>query len=363
MSATKQELLSLKKENLKLKENFKKFLKKHELNEKYITTKEKVKDFTQLLWDFMEEQETFIDNLNQQIDNIIVKDENRHEKTKISGVVSRKRRRSETSPHGNKNKASKRPHMEPKIVKNSLENFINNPGLQHLAENVFSNLNYQDITACQLINRSSRLILNNPGFWLKKFIQQGMSKKNQNDWIKAIQLTKNTKFERNIYLYLKRSLGMAKMVDIPCYIDNDIIQKYAENGTQDLEGKLYLKPGDLQNYIPGYIQMSIATVDGILVYDSSRNKRMMNTAAERGHLEVVKILASFLENSNASLYDVSHQLGNWTPIYRASRGGHLEIIKFLAPLSDNLTTEAINDARKIADSYHHNHVVRYFSSL
>ena len=155
---------------------------------------------------------------------------------------------------------------------------------------------------------------------------------------------------------------MAKMVDIPCYIDNDIIQKYARKGTWDLEGKLYLKPAALQNYIPGYIQMSIATVDGI-VYDSSRNKRMMNTAAERGHLEVVKILSPFLENSNASLYDESHQLGNWTPIYRASRGGHLEIIKFLAPLSDNLTTEAIDDARKIADSYHHDHVVRYFSSL
>ena len=86
----------------------------------------------------------------------------------------------------------------------------------------------------------------------------------------------------------------------------------------------------------------------------------MAMAAQKGHLEVVKILASFLENSNASLYDESHQLGNWTPIYRASRGGHLEIIKFLAPLSDDLTTEAINEAREIADLY--DHVLRYFSS-
>ena len=60
MSATKQELLSLKEENLKLKENFRKFLKKHESNKKYIT-KEKVKEF-------MEDQETLIDNLNQKID-------------------------------------------------------------------------------------------------------------------------------------------------------------------------------------------------------------------------------------------------------------------------------------------------------
>ena len=38
MSSTKhQQLLSLKEENLKFKENFDKFLKKHEANKKYIS--------------------------------------------------------------------------------------------------------------------------------------------------------------------------------------------------------------------------------------------------------------------------------------------------------------------------------------
>ena len=156
-------------------------------------------------------------------------DENRHEKTKTSTVVlSQKRRRSEISPLENENKASKSPRMEPEIVKNSLENFMINPGLQHLAENIFSNLNYQDITSCQLINQSSRFILNNPGFWLKKFIQKGMSKKNKNDWIKAIQLTKNTNFERNLQLYLKMSLSKGKMFNIPCYIDKNALQKSSD---------------------------------------------------------------------------------------------------------------------------------------
>merc|ERR1712183_738130 len=90
---------------------------------------------------------------------------------------------------------------------------------------------------------------------------------------------------------------------------------------------------------------------------------MMVTAAGKGHLEVVKILAPLLENPNASPYDdESHPLRNWTPIYKASRSGHLEIIKFLAPLSDDLTPEAINEAREIADLYNHDHVLRYFSS-
>ena len=84
----------------------------------------------------------------------------------------------------------------------------------------------------------------------------------------------------------------------------------------------------------------------------------MAVAAQKGHLEVVKILAPFLENPNAN-YDESHQL---TPIFRAASRGHIEIIKFLAPLSDHLTYEAIKDARKIAQLYGHHHVARYFSS-
>ena len=72
MFATKQDLLSLKEENLKLKENFKTFLKKHEQNKKYIA-KDKVKEL-------MAKQEILIDKLNQQIDKIIVKDENQSKK-------------------------------------------------------------------------------------------------------------------------------------------------------------------------------------------------------------------------------------------------------------------------------------------
>ena len=145
MCTTKQELLYFKEENQKLKENFKKFMKKHESNKKYIA-KEKVQKF-------MEEQEILIDNINQKIDKIIVTDEKRHSKTA--------QKRLKNSPTGNENKACKISRMEPEIIKNYFENFLNNPGLQHLAENIFLYLNYKDLDACQLVNRSSKSILGN----------------------------------------------------------------------------------------------------------------------------------------------------------------------------------------------------------
>ena len=205
MFTTKQDLLSLKKGNLKLKENFKKFLKKQESNNK------KVKKF-------MEEQMTLIDNLNQQFDDIIAK-----VIVKNQSTLTKKRKSSKIL-----NIASKKPRLEPEIVKNSFENVIKNPGLQHLAETIFSYLNYNDLKSCQCINRSSKSILANPKFWLQKLVQLGMSKQNQNDWIKAIKLTKDTDFERNLQLYLKRSLCKRTMIDIPCFIDENTMKKSCE---------------------------------------------------------------------------------------------------------------------------------------
>ena len=369
MSVTKQELLSLKEENLKLKENFKKFMKNQERNKEFIV-KEKVRNF-------MEEQETLIDNLNRKIDNFIVKkDASQHQKT-VGGAVSQKRRKSDNFLLENENKAFKRPRIEPEIVKNNLENLINNPGLQHLAENIFSNLNYQDTTACQLINQSSEVIINNPRFWLKKFIQKGMSKKNQNDWLKAIQLTKNTAFAKSICMYLKRSFCLAKISDVPCYVNEDIIEKSSEliNELGPLFGpsgpssffKEYAnveeepKYQKYEKYIPGCIQICAAI--GLNNYRALRNdllyrKRLMQKAAEHGHLGVIKALAPLLENPNASSDE-----DKWTPIYIASRSGHLEIIKFLVPLANNLTSTAIDQAKYIATLYHHDQVLKYLSDL
>ena len=100
MSTVKEDLLSLKDVSLKLNDNFKNVLRKHELSSR--STKEKV--FRAL-----------VDNLNEYIDNVI----------------------SETDD-GNGT--------------GMLEKFINNPGLQHLAENIFLNLKYRDLEACRLLN-------------------------------------------------------------------------------------------------------------------------------------------------------------------------------------------------------------------
>ena len=60
-----------------------------------------------------------------------------------------------------------------------MEKIISNPGLQHLAEKVFWNLDVEDLKICAQINQSCKQILQNPIFCLRKF--ENLSKKNQKD--------------------------------------------------------------------------------------------------------------------------------------------------------------------------------------
>ena len=99
-----------------------------------------------------------------------------------------------------------------------MENILNNPGLLHLTENIFRNLENQKLEVCEGINQSLNVILNNPSFWLGKLIQRGLSEQNKKDWINAIQLIKTSDMYKNVTLYLRWKLKMnSKKSDLPCY--------------------------------------------------------------------------------------------------------------------------------------------------
>ena len=154
-----------------------------------------------------------------------------------------------------------------------MDEIINNPGLQHIIELIFFNLDHKDLMNCQLVNKSTKQILENPMFWLKKWsFNLGLSKENQTDWIKAVQMTKNTNLETKVIRYIQQNIIIGHFVD-----------------------------GDTP----------------------------IHHAAREGHLDVIKFLAPLIENLNPQ--DVYGD----TPIHEAASFGHLDVIRFLAPLTEN----------------------------
>ena len=237
-----------------------------------------------------------------------------------------------------------------------MEKIINNQGLQHLAEKVFLNLEHKDLEICAMINKSSQQILDNPIFWLKKFVSQGMSKKNEIEWSKAIKSVKKSDKKKHILSYLKWKLQMQEEIDIPFYTNSVVQRKFKEQISEaarkgDVEIVKILTPltksiKTSKKFIHDLIHMAIYGYG--LAYGGHAEiikflaplvknpnaldkdgRTPINKASSLGHTEIVKILAPLSENPNAPNED------GWTPIHRAAFHGHTEIVKILAPLTDN----------------------------
>ena len=201
------------------------------------------------------------------------------------------------------------------------------------------NLNYEALEECFNINSSCKAILENPLFWLKLFIRRGLSKENQKDWHRAIQLVKNTDLEKNIFLYLKRSSKNPRVVDIPCYINEDTIMEYSKMSKLNSRefGNI-----DYWNKIPrGCVQLSspvLSKVQGCIL--------MMKAANPHNFcLELANFLAPLMDDPNAivplfeALFiddpDGALIKTELSPMHLATGSGYTEFVKLFAPLAKN----------------------------
>ena len=217
-----------------------------------------------------------------------------------------------------------------------MDQIIKNPGFQHLTEKFLLNLPIKDVISLQSVNKNLKEILDDPMFWIKKWNLKGLSKKNKNDWIKAIQLTKNIKLAKIIILYAKKVLHRNRLVDFPCHIDEksvDIFSKFTnETAIQKYFEGAFEDKDSLQRFDAGSIQICIPLVKNPNVLDGRKLTTMLN-AIGNGRNDIVKILAPFIGNANLLLHD--DDLRYLSPIQYAIYQKNTESINLLAHFCDH----------------------------
>ena len=220
-----------------------------------------------------------------------------------------------------------------------MDQIIENPGFQHLTEKILLNLPFKDVISLQLVNKTLKEILDDPMFWIKKWILKGLSKKNKDDWIKAIQLTKNTKLAKIIILYTKKVLLRNRLVDFPCHIDEksvDIFSKFTnETAFQKYFEEAFEDKDSLQRIDAGSIQICIPLVKNPNELNVREPTPMLKALAY-GHNNIVKILAPFIGNANddINLYTTPTRV-HCTPIQCAIAIKNTEAINLLAHFCDD----------------------------
>ena len=69
-----------------------------------------------------------------------------------------------------------------------MEFLTNNPGLQHVAEEIFMNLHPRHLEKCKCVNERWENVINNPSFLVRNLIQFGLIKRFPSKWKKAVRL-------------------------------------------------------------------------------------------------------------------------------------------------------------------------------
>ena len=172
INVSKEEIMNLKEENQKLKENYENFMKIVNATELSESRKQRI-DLI-LVKEFMEGQKSLIESTNDRF-HTILKD----------------------VPEVNSYFSNKQPNTY-------IENFIKAPGLKHLAEKILWNLDSKDLNACRGVNQTFQKCLDDPYFWLENLKQMGLKMENIKILKEAIKKSKEFQLEKYVLLFLKK---------------------------------------------------------------------------------------------------------------------------------------------------------------
>ena len=190
-----------------------------------------------------------------------------------------------------------------------MEKIISNPGLQHLAEKFFWNLDVEDLKICAQINQSCKQILEDAMFWLRKFCH--LSIESQNNWIKIIQSVKKSCYEKVIISYLKWNLKEAVVVhDLQCFWFKKFRSLSRKNQMDWIKVIELEKNSEKDNAIMSYLVWNLKKEHLVQlplysnpVAQNYFRKKIMHICQKSGssheETEIVKILAPLTDNPNA----------------------------------------------------------------
>ena len=267
----------------------------------------------------------------------------------------------------------------------NMNEIIKNPGLRHIAEDIFRCLDKkQDLLNCRLVNNSWKEIVDQPIFWLKKINEENLWNKTTNSFCHIC----GQWFFQNDFLNLAPHSGCYRHIiqnwkDLTAKIDHYILN---ENFTLILT-KMYQSPNnhnikwpleivyDLKNFrkfssLRNFIleqECAKVKIDKNLLWDEENllfylaalngltrlvykmeilsftrahnGQTPMHAAAQNGHLNTVKVLKARYYNPNCA------DNRGITPIYLAAQNGHENVIQFLAKFQRHCILYPAQDGR------------------
>ena len=219
---------------------------------------------------------------------------------------------------------------------------MRNPGYSCIARKILWFLDHQDQMACRLVSPTWKAHMDQPSFWIKKCDQRGQTKELHDAWIDLIQ----------------------RIEEEGSYLEPELLQclmkwygKIKSSKQSELDGYAPIHVFSILKFIISY------SSDALNVTKPNNGSKPIHLAAANGHTEIVKFLASKMENPNESRRGDLLDDGA-TPIHFAAQSGHIKIVEFLESLIEDPNIPGTDGRTPIytAAANGHTEIVKFLAS-
>ena len=220
-----------------------------------------------------------------------------------------------------------------------MEKILNSPGLHHIAEDIFLNLDRSPLSNCSALNQNSTEIFDKPTFWLKKLslFQPWLGDCNLiKPWKALIHKLNDVNLEKSLAIKLRKIYHSRNRIAVGCqetgqtqYVPNiplplGLALQMANAKENKKLIEFILENVDPKNQVDFFYHMDYHNGNFFKIAGPPKQKfSPMHIAAHFGYIDVVKNLITKLDNPNAA-----NDFGI-TPIQLAAMQGHLGIVNAL----------------------------------
>ena len=255
-----------------------------------------------------------------------------------------------------------------------MEIFTKNPGLQHIAEDIFNILDKKSLIDCRLVNKSWRTIITWPIFWLRK--SKSTMPENSKTWKILVDQIEDCQIEEEFVNILIKNFKLTPMFPLEIVVElikkekypnivNFILEHVNPESTVHIEVTPYLTYRDMTPIcLEAFYGLSDSVQKLVKKYGSSNiptseGRTPIHCAARNGYLEIVRFLVPFTKYPNTP------DNKGFTPIHYAACCGQLETVQFLTGLTDTPLAPAIFGSTPIhyAACFGHLEVVQFLANF
>ena len=231
------------------------------------------------------------------------------------------------------------------------EYIIYNPGLYHVAINIFSRLNYDDLASCRLICKSANSLIENQTFWLKSVFAAILKKErkfwvienedsvDENDVQKDQSIIETFPWWKDFLSHVTNIASFSELQMLICVLQNYFHTEDLYHNASDMAPLMWVLNKSQDSLHLRFLEFFLdSSLEVMKDFEEPRSgfhgeRNPFNIACGEGFVESARLFLKYAKNQSIDLCQNEEHCNS---LHAACATGKLNAVKFLLENNDDI---------------------------